>query len=189
MITTTLARSTLALALGTACLIAQASTGTSTNTLNVDVSHIASQGLLGASGNTVLSLNLGANTQINSLDWDVTLQAFAPSWLSELQVTLSSSDSSSAVSLAPGFGVDQAGSQHFSGHIDLTEQGLNFSVGTDGVLRLEFSERSADGLSPDGLWQSGRLSLGLAPAVPEPASYGLMALGLLAVGAATRRRR
>jgi hypothetical protein len=152
----------------------------SAEVLTLDVSGINSRDVIGSAANTVLNFKLGPLAHINSLSWQVDLQANAPSWLSELQLSLSGSQTSSAgLLLAPGAGSDFAGSQAFAGSIDLAEQGLDFNIGADGVLRLEFSEAASDGLSPDGAWQSGRLSIDwTAAAVPEPGSYALLGLGL-----------
>ncbi|MBB4844453.1 hypothetical protein HNP55_002997 [Paucibacter oligotrophus] len=165
---------------GLALLLAMASASARADSLVVDVTGIASRDLLGSSANTVLSFNIGAGSHVTGLSWDVTLQALAPSWLSEMQLSFSGSDASGpGVLFTPGLGSDQSGSAQFSGQSSWTAQGLDFRVGTDGVLRLEFSEAAADGLTPDGIWKSGHLHLDYAAAVPEPASYGLMGLGLL----------
>jgi len=51
---------------------------------------------------------------------------------------------------------------------------------------MEFSESFEDKANPDGIWNSGFLTFEVS-AIPEPTTYGLMALGLLAVGAAVSR--
>jgi hypothetical protein len=157
--------------------------------LTVDVSGIASKGVIGTAANTVLSFNVGAFAHISGLSWQLDLEAFNPSWLSEMQVSIGGSQTAGAGLLfAPGAGSDFAGRQAFGGSLDLAEQGLDFSVGADGLLRLEFSEAAADGLSPDGRWTAGQLNFELtAAAVPEPASYALLGVGLLLLG--TRQRR
>ncbi len=64
---------------------------------------------------------------------------------------------------------------------------LSFAVGSDGLLRLEFYETYDDVGIQDGMWNSGTLTLGVT-AVPEPGTYGLMALGMVGVLLAARRR-
>lgn len=175
---------------GLALLLAAASTNAQAASLVIDVAGIASRDLLGSNANTVLSFNIGAGSHVTGLSWDVTLQAMNPSWLSEMQLSFSGSDASGpGVLFTPGQGSDQSGTAQFSGLSNWTAQGLDFSVGADGVLRLEFSEAASDGLSPDGIWKTGHLSLDYAAAaVPEPASYGLMGLGLVLILGAQKRQ-
>ena len=64
-----------------------------------------------------------------------------------------------------------------------------FTTNANGLVRVEFYESFNDPeVNPDGIWNSGALTLRVVP-VPEPATYGMMALGLLAVGAFVRRRK
>ncbi|ALT76488.1 PEP-CTERM sorting domain-containing protein [Paucibacter sp. KCTC 42545] len=149
--------------------------------LVLDVSDIDSKDALGSPFNTVLNVQVGANALINSLSWDLQLQAFDPSWLSHIKLSLGPSSGAGLVAFTPGINDEHSGSAHYSGSANLVDYGLAFQVGEDGLLRLEFFEGVDNGVEPtDGKWLSGTLSLGVSP-VPEPSSYGLMALGLMAL--------
>jgi len=155
----------------------------------IDVTGILSQGSFGDAGNTVLTFNVGANVRIIGLSFDVNLEAYDPSWLSEIRVTLTNNGVTEGVHFRPGVGSNDSGVGSYSGSSDYVDLGLDFAVDADGILRLEFNESfDDDGLDPDGKWLSGSLTV-MTNAVPEPSTYGLMALGLIAVGAVARRRK
>ncbi len=157
----------------------------------INVAGIGSYDAPGSAQNTVLTFNLGANALVTGLGWDVNVTAFSPSWLSEMTVSFLDSSQTAGVNLNVGSGDNSSGTASYSsgGILALADYGLEFNVGPDGILRVEFFEGYTDGLNPDGIWNSGALTVQTASAVPEPATYGLMALGLLGIAGAVRRRK
>jgi hypothetical protein len=150
-------------------------------TVSFDVAGVESRNTFGSAENPVYLLQLAPFAEVTGIHFDVSLTSFGPSWLSELGVFFTDTDVGFGAGSFPGFGNDFNGTQRFAGFGDLVAQGLNFRVGADGLLRLEFADLSDDPeVNPDGRWNAGNLTFDVS-AVPEPASYGLMALGLLAL--------
>lgn len=160
--------------------------------VTVDFSDIVSYGSIGDPGNFVGFLGVGANSVITSIEYSGNLTAFDPSWLSEMRVAFVGRDPLGGVHLAAAAGVTEPGTGDYSGFGNLVELGLDFAVGADGLLRVEFFESYDDYLGVDGIWNFGSFTIGVdtvdqpAP-VPEPASALLLAAGLAAIGH-TRRR-
>jgi PEP-CTERM motif len=180
--------SIFARAVTAACMLTAASAW-ATTTVSFDVTGIESRNVFRSPENTVVFLQIAPFAEVTRIDFDVNLSSFGPSWLSELEVVFTDSPITRGVFSRPGFGTDNNGTQSFVGFGDLIAQGLNFNVGANGLLRLEFADQSDDPeVNPDGRWNFGRLTFTVS-AVPEPSSYGLMALGLMAVAAVARRKR
>jgi len=156
-------------------------------TFTLDVSGAQSVNLLGEAGNTVWFLDIGAHAVLNALDWAVTLNAYAPSSLSEMQISFGDASGLDVITFAPDALDGYSGTGHYSGSLDL--QGWGVAAGADGLLRIEFSEAYKDfALNvAEGQWVSGSLSFDVSP-VPEPASAVLALLGLGWVGLRARRR-
>lgn len=167
--------------------------------LTVNVAGIQSVGEFGDPGNTVLTYNVGANSTITAISYSVNVTAFSPSWLSEIGLAFTPSDANGGVFFTPGFANANSGTGTYSDSADLTDLGLAFSVGADGILRLEFFEDFDDGtVNPDGIWNFGTITFeidGFVPPVdpgtpgevPEPATALLMAAGLGMLGYGRRR--
>jgi hypothetical protein len=143
----------------------------------VDVSGASSVNLLGEAGNTVWQVDIGANMALTSLQWTLSLNAFSPSALSEMQVSFGNSSGTNLLTFTPGAADPISGNGSYSGTLDLTGYGVG--SGADGKLRIEFSEAYKDlatGVA-EGRWVSGNLTFGVS-AVPEPGGLLLAVLGL-----------
>jgi len=167
-------------------------------TVDIDVSGISSYGELGDPSNVLMDVLLAPDALVTGIGWDVTIEAFSPSWQSEIAVAFL--NSLEGLNLSPGAGTDSAGTGSYSsgGILDLgsIDPTFPFSVGSDGLLNLEFFEQFDDSsVSPDGQWLSGTLTIQYeaddtpTPGVPEPTTWAMMIGGLGLVGAFLRRSR
>lgn len=176
-----------------AALAAFAATSANAATLVVNLEDVYSYASEGNPANVLWTFDIGANSHVTGIAYDVTLTAFSPSWLSELVVSFLSTGFD-GVYLTPGFADSTPGTQSYAGSAYLPDLGLDFSVDGDGLLWLEFFEDFNDAsVNPDGVW-NGTLTITYEPTstpggVPEPATWGLMIAGFGLVGYSARRRR
>ncbi|PZO89834.1 MAG: PEP-CTERM sorting domain-containing protein [Sphingomonas sanxanigenens] len=183
-IPTTIAAAVLATALPT--------TAAEAATLIVDVTGVRSFDGFGDSTNSVFNYNIGAGATITGVTYNVTIRTVGLSWLSEAQIFFTDSAITAGVVLTPGIGDNFSGTATYSNAVDLVAQGLSFSVGADGILRLEFAEDYDDyANAADAIYTTGSLTFTYTPAnaVPEPAVWAMMVGGFGLVGAGLRRRR
>lgn len=156
-----------------------------------DIAGSRSVGEFGNGGNDVYEINVGANATITSVSYNVNLTAFPPSFFYEMFLAFTNSSATRGANLQPGIGVNEAGTQTFTGMEDLIADDFSFSVDTDGILRLEFYESFDDeSVSPDGVWNFGTITFNTdASEVPEPATGMLIGAGLALMVCTARRRR
>lgn len=184
---TNLKRTSLGFAAAAALLLAQPAVAAPLLAdLTVPLASIPSIGEIGNPANTRLSFQLQPGGDINYISWNVSMTALGSSWLSDMAVTLTNS-AGEGVTLTVS-DTDAPGTASLIGNLWLPDLNLGFSLAADGMLFLEFHEVLDDFAGADGIWNSGTL---LVSSVPEPGTYGLMALGaaLLAVSTRVRRRK
>lgn len=158
--------------------------------LVIDVAGVESYGEIGDAGNTVLTFNVGANSKITSIDYLLNLTAIDPSWLSEIGLAFTDSKGNAGVVFNPGINETFPGTETYAGSAVLADFGLDFNVGNDGILRLEFYEDFDDFGGPDGIWNFGTITFGVEPevvAVPEPSTALLLGAGIMMIGYGRRR--
>jgi hypothetical protein len=158
--------------------------------LAVDLAGVVSYDQQGAAINTVLALDALPGGTVDLITWGFTLSTAGLSWLSEAAVRITNS-SGVGVAFIPGDGDDLSGVRAYAASGSLLAAGLSFSVLADGKLYIEFYETWDDAVgAADAVYQTGSLTLGgIAAAVPEASTFGLMGLGLLGMAGAARRRR
>lgn len=173
-----------------------ACTSLSAAPLVIDVAGIQSYGEIDDPGNTVLTYNVGANSTITSVGFNVNITAFRPSFLAEIGVLIEASDQTGSFRLFPDEGTQSWGTGDYTDFHDLVDLGLSFDVGSDGILRLEFFDDFNDFVGSDGQWNFGTITFGIETVdveqpgeVPEPSTTLLMGAGLATLGYASRRRR
>ena len=157
--------------------------------LTVNLAGIESRDALGSTNNVVLVLDAVPGATVDMISWDLTLSTVGASWLSEATLLIRNS-AGDGVAFNPGFGDDAPGSNSYFGTAGLVRLGTAFAVLADGKLYLEFYETYDDAsLAADAIYGRGSITLADVGVVPEPATYSMLALGLLGLAAATRRRR
>lgn len=106
--------------------------------------------------NTVRNLQIGAGNTLTGLALDLRVQAQSPSWLSEATLVFSSSNLAGNYTYwSPFEGYQQSGTGNFTsnGVLDLVANNLQITAGSDGILRVEWSETFDDpAVNPDSLW-------------------------------------
>ena len=162
-------------------------------TLIINVAGAQSFGARGSAGNQVATYLLGAGAHITSISYNVTIEAFSPSWLSEAGIAFTDSTPiTDGVLLNPGIADDISGTRTYSDTANLVALGLDFFLKADGLLRTEFYEDFNDSaVNPDAIWRSGTITItydAASAAVPEPATWAMMMLGFGLLGAGMRRR-
>lgn len=161
-------------------------------TLVVDVAGVNSFSDFESGNNSAYSYNVGSGSRITGIAYNVTLTAYEPSWLSEIALYFGRSDDSAGITLTPGYQNDEPGTGTYTESLSLEDIGLDFAVGADGLLRLEYYEGFDDFDGADGVWNSGTITFTYTPtetgAVPEPATWAMMLAGFGLIGAGMRRR-
>ncbi len=173
-------------------------------TLTVNLAGWQTFGEFGDPGNTSAFFTLPAGSTVTGFSYSgLTFTSFGASWQSELVLSLNNftgapttiddyMDWSPSLTDSPGTFGPASGSWNGpnGGPGPTFGAGAAFTVGggTDN-LWVTVYEDFADGELPDATISAGTLTVFYTAPIPEPGTYGLMALGLVGVAVAARRRQ
>lgn len=123
---------------------------------------------------------------ILEIRYDITIQTFASSWLSDVNIRFGNSDGTFhgdwPDTFAPGAGLNTGGTQRFTGSF-FTDIHLN----DDNAFHIELFESVNDVAGgPDAILLDGS-TMTLVPFIPAPGTAPVLAFGLLSLG--SRRQR
>ena len=176
----------------TAMAAALPATEANAATLVVSLAGVQTFDAFGDLSNIIRTFNIGAGAHVTGVNYNVTVSTIGGSYLSEAGVAFSDLPPVNGVLFTPGIGDDRSGTATYAGFLDLVGDDLDFFVGSNGVLRLEFYEGFDDVANAADANLSGSLTFTYEPAasaVPEPATWGMMIAGFGIMGAAMRTRR
>ncbi|MEM6638745.1 MAG: VPLPA-CTERM sorting domain-containing protein [Pseudomonadota bacterium] len=158
----------------------------------IDLSDVASWDAVGDIDNTILMIDLGVDSVVTGIGWDVTITPQGDSWYSEAAVGLGTATDPNLVSVRPGINDGNAGdgipvAYSSGGIVDFSDNAIADITLVDGILILEFFE-SFDDIDGeiDSIW-NGTLTIEFTP-VPLPAAVWFLASGLGAMGFFGRKR-
>lgn len=161
--------------------------------VDVNITGFQSFGDFGVAGNSEVFLNIGAGSTVTGWDYqNLSFTTSNGSYLSEFVISVNNTDGSAYFDAAPS---DVNASGTFgpaSGTWDTAAGGSAGApfVSADGTVWVTVYELFTDaGLNANVDSGTLRIYYDSAAVIPEPATYGLMGLGLLAVLGAARRRR
>jgi hypothetical protein len=176
---------------------------THAESVSVDLSGWNALGDFGDAGNTSAFFTLPAGSTVTGFSYaGLVFTALAPSWLNELVISVNNYTGAPVVIedfmdwapsdlSSPGTTAALNGSWGgASGSAGPFGAGFSFTVG-EGANNLWVTvyDGNPDSVVPNASIASGTLTVLYTAPIPEPATYGLLALGLLGVLVAARRRQ
>jgi len=147
-----------------------------------DISGLGSEGGFGAEFPT-LTHNFGSAGTVVNVSWDVNFESFSPSWNSEAQIAIDTTDDAS---LDGDIDPSLYGAGNNSGFFAYSGSISANSVSSDGLVFLTLWESFEDGTpNPDALYGANSTVTVEFTRVPAPGALALLGLG----GAGMIRRR
>lgn len=165
--------------------------------VDIDLTGWTTYAGFGNAMNSQVFLAVGAGTQVLGFEYsNLSITTSNGSWLDELVISLNTSDGFEYMDWTPSLISDAGSESGLSGSWNGPNgqpgpfgEGASFAALGDGILWVTVYEAFNDGGDAlDATITSGTLRIFLSP-VPEPGTYGLMALGLFGIGAFVRRRQ